>query len=81
MEAGLANSIEWHGRPLLMAYPFNTTFDLESIRGTFHEDVPTPLRALLKKDGKFHWRTREDDAFRNLLKKVNDRATLQALDV
>ena len=79
-EAGPPTSIE-DVRSLLMACQFNAKFAFDSTPGNSYEDITFPLRQLLKKDAKFKWDKNEEEAYKTLLAKMNDPATLQAFDV
>ena len=76
-EAGPPTSIE-DVRSLLMACQFNAKFSFDSVPGASYEDITFPLRNLLKKDAKFKLGDEEDQAYKMLLGKMNDPATLHA---
>ena len=78
-EAGPPTSIE-DVRSLLMACQFNARFSFDSTTGLSYEDITFPLRQLLKKDAKFKWDQKEEEAYRLLINKMNDPSTLQAFD-
>ena len=79
-EAGSPESIE-DVRSLLMACQFNAKFSFDSTPGNSYEDITFPLRQLLKKDAKFKWDKEEEEAYRKLIDKMNDPATLQAFNI
>ena len=78
-EAGPPTSIE-EVRSLLMACQFNAKFSFDSQPEDSYEDITHPLRQLLKKDAKFQWGSKEQEAYQKLINKMNDPATLQAFD-
>ena len=79
-QAGPPTSIE-DIRSLLMACQFNAKFSFDSDPGESYEDITLPLRNLLKKGAKFRWEKEEEQAYKKLIKKMNDPSTLQAFDM
>ena len=64
-----------------MACQFNAKFSFDSTPGNSYEDINFPLRKLLMKDAKFKWDEEEEEAYKMLINKMNDPATLQAYDL
>ena len=84
------DSIKENGRPqntedvrsLLMACQYNAKFSFDNPTATeSYEEITAPLRALLKKNTRFHWNNREEQSYQKLMNTMTSETTLRPYDI